>query len=191
MDFVLAIAEDKVPSTHAPDPCYASVQRMPARQHHGLLRAAEFAADGPRQQHARLGAAHRAVGWAACGAGKETKARLQAAGIDVIGITDHTIFRSICFFDPNGPPSRAGLRHGHAGDAEEVDDVKWEMLDEWSRTKRAPKHAQWMRTKAELAGSPFLRAARRQCAGRRVFTQQRPTAARRLLVQVRPSRAHS
>jgi glyoxylase I family protein len=30
------------------------------------------------------------------------KARLQAAGIEVLGVTDHHIFNSIYFFDPNG-----------------------------------------------------------------------------------------
>jgi lactoylglutathione lyase len=30
-----------------------------------------------------------------------------------------------------------------------LDDVKWAMLEEWSRTKRAPKHAHWMH-EAEL-----------------------------------------
>ena len=31
-----------------------------------------------------------------------TKQRQQAGGIDVIGVTDHHIFKSIYFFDPNG-----------------------------------------------------------------------------------------
>lgn len=30
------------------------------------------------------------------------KARLEAAGVEVIGVTDHHIIRSIYFFDPNG-----------------------------------------------------------------------------------------
>jgi glyoxylase I family protein len=30
------------------------------------------------------------------------KARLQAAGVEVLGVTDHHIFKSIYFFDPNG-----------------------------------------------------------------------------------------
>ena len=30
------------------------------------------------------------------------KARLQAHGVEVIGITDHHVFKSIYFFDPNG-----------------------------------------------------------------------------------------
>jgi hypothetical protein len=29
-----------------------------------------------------------------------------------------------------------------------LDEVKWAMLEEWSRTKRAPKHAAWMHEKA-------------------------------------------
>jgi glyoxylase I family protein len=33
---------------------------------------------------------------------KDMKARLEAHGIEVLGITDHHIFHSIYFFDPNG-----------------------------------------------------------------------------------------
>jgi hypothetical protein len=29
----------------------------------------------------------------------------------------------------------------------QLDDVKWAMLEEWSQTKRAPKHAAWMHEK--------------------------------------------
>jgi len=28
-----------------------------------------------------------------------------------------------------------------------LDDVKWDMLEEWAKTKRAPQHAQWMHEK--------------------------------------------
>ena len=33
---------------------------------------------------------------------EDSKTRLQAHGIEVLGITDHRIFKSIYFFDPNG-----------------------------------------------------------------------------------------
>jgi glyoxylase I family protein len=33
---------------------------------------------------------------------EDTMARLKAHGVDVIGVTDHHIFKSIYFFDPNG-----------------------------------------------------------------------------------------
>lgn len=33
---------------------------------------------------------------------RQAKARLEAAGVEVLGVTDHHIIRSIYFFDPNG-----------------------------------------------------------------------------------------
>jgi glyoxylase I family protein len=33
---------------------------------------------------------------------EDSKARLQGHGVEVLGITDHRIFKSIYFFDPNG-----------------------------------------------------------------------------------------
>ena len=40
------------------------------------------------------------------------KSRLQAHGVDVIGITDHHIFKSIYFFDPNGVRQGNQKPHG-------------------------------------------------------------------------------
>jgi hypothetical protein len=75
---------------------------------------------------------------------EQTKARLQAAGIDVVGVTDHTIFKSIYFFDPNGHRLELAADTATPEMMQRLDDVKWAMLEEWSRTKRAPKHAAWM-----------------------------------------------
>ena len=30
---------------------------------------------------------------------------------------------------------------------EKLDAVKWDMLEEWSKTKRAPRHAAWLHAK--------------------------------------------
>jgi len=73
------------------------------------------------------------------------KERLESQGVPVLGVTDHSIFHSIYFFDPNG--HRLELA---CPDPEEdallprLDEVKWAMLEEWSKTKRAPKHAEWL-----------------------------------------------
>jgi len=72
------------------------------------------------------------------------KARLEAAGIAVVGPTDHTIFKSIYFFDPNGHRLELAADTGTPKMTQMLDDVKWEMLEEWSKTRRAPKHAAWM-----------------------------------------------
>jgi catechol-2,3-dioxygenase len=76
------------------------------------------------------------------------KAHLEAEGIDVLGVTDHGIFHSIYFFDPNG--HRLELSCPDPTEAEQLkqlDAVKWAMLEEWSQTKRAPKHAAFLHSK--------------------------------------------
>jgi len=80
----------------------------------------------------------------------EAKERLEAAGIPVVGITDHTIFKSIYFYDPNGHRLELAADCATPEQMKKLDDVKWEMLEEWSRTKRAPKQAAWMHER-ELA----------------------------------------
>jgi catechol-2,3-dioxygenase len=76
------------------------------------------------------------------------KAHLEANGVPVLGVTDHGVFHSIYFFDPNGhrlelacpdPDETARLQ--------QLDAVKWDMLEEWSKTKRAPKHAAFLHAK--------------------------------------------
>jgi catechol-2,3-dioxygenase len=77
----------------------------------------------------------------------ETKTRLEAAGIEVVGPTDHTLFQSIYFFDPNGHRIELAANTGTPEMYAKLDAVKREMLDEWARTKRAPRHAAWMHEK--------------------------------------------
>ena len=55
--------------------------------------------------------------------------------------------------EPETQIARVMVRSGWPREAVEkvlakLDAVKWDMLAEWSRTKRAPKHAAWMHTKA-------------------------------------------
>jgi catechol-2,3-dioxygenase len=78
---------------------------------------------------------------------EETKARLEASGIPVVGITDHAIFKSIYFFDPSGHRLELAANTGTPEMYQQLDEVKWAMLEEWSKTKRAPKHAAWMHEK--------------------------------------------
>ena len=72
------------------------------------------------------------------------KAKLEADGVEVIGPTDHTTFESIYFFDPNGHRLELTVNTPIDGVMERLDAVKWPMLEEWSKTKRAPQHAAWM-----------------------------------------------
>ncbi|MCP5267342.1 MAG: VOC family protein [Burkholderiaceae bacterium] len=150
MDYVLAFAEDHVPSTHEPDPymhifldagggnvlAFFELPNSPTmdRDHN----------TPPWVQHIAFKVENEA-------ALSETKARLEADGIDVIGPTDHTLFKSIYFFDPNGHRLELAADVEVPGISAKLDEVKWAMLEEWSRTRRAPKHAAFMHER-ELSG---------------------------------------
>ena len=79
------------------------------------------------------------------------KARAEARGLDVVGPTDHGIFKSIYFFDPNGHRLELAVDTGTPEELAELKRVAPLMLEEWSRTKKAPQHAAWLHEKARAA----------------------------------------
>ena len=147
MDFQLAIAENEVPSTKAPDPYM-----------HVFLDAGmgNVVAFFELPNSPPMGIDPNTPNWVQHIAFKvkdreeliKFKDHLEANGVEVLGVTDHSIFHSIYFFDPNGhrielacpdPEEEALLKR--------MDEVKWDMLEEWSRTKKAPQHAAWLHAK--------------------------------------------
>ncbi len=80
------------------------------------------------------------------------KEHLEKNGIDVLGVTDHSIFHSIYFVGPSGHRIELACDDPEAEAMNKrLDMVKWDMLEEWSKTKKAPKHADWLHEK-QLAG---------------------------------------
>ncbi len=75
---------------------------------------------------------------------ERVKARLQAAGVEVIGVTDHHIFKSIYFFDPNG--IRLELTAQLASEMQMLEESKHchARLAEWTARKQV-----WRRERAE------------------------------------------
>jgi catechol 2,3-dioxygenase-like lactoylglutathione lyase family enzyme len=143
MKFVLAIAEDEVPSTKAPDP-YMHVF-LDAGQGN-VLAFFELPGQPPmdRDRNTPGWVQHLALECDSVDKLVATKQRLEAAGMEVLGPTDHTIFKSIYFFDPNGHRVELAANTATPEMLKQLDEVKWDMLDEWAKTKRAPKHAAWM-----------------------------------------------
>lgn len=72
------------------------------------------------------------------------KAHIEAQGVEVLGPTHHGIFQSIYFFDPNGHRLELAADIGTADQYAELHRVARPMLDEWTQTKRAPRHADWL-----------------------------------------------
>ena len=152
MDFVLAIAEDRVPSTKAPDP-YMHVFLDAGGGNVLAFFELPNSPEMGRDENTPAWVQHIALKVASVEVLLETKARLQAAGIEVVGPTDHAIFKSIYFFDPNGHRLELAADTATAEQMRRLDEVKWEMLDEWARTRRAPKHAAWLHERA-AGGAP-------------------------------------
>jgi len=143
MKFVLAIAENEVPSTKAPDP-YMHVFLDAGQGNILAFFELPTRAEMGRDPNTPAWVQHLALEVDSMETLLATKARLQAAGIDVIGPTDHTIFQSIYFFDPNGHRLELACNTATPKMLQMLDDVKWDMLNEWAVTKKAPQHARWM-----------------------------------------------
>lgn len=143
MDFILAIAENQVPSTKEPDP-YMHIF-LDAGQGN-ILAFFELPTKPPmgRDPNTPVWTQHLALEVDSMETLLATKARLEADGIAVVGPTDHAIFKSIYFFDPSGHRLELAANAGTPKMMKDLDDVKWEMLEEWSKTKIAPAHARWM-----------------------------------------------
>ena len=75
---------------------------------------------------------------------KAAKLHIESQGVSVLGPTYHGIFRSIYFFDPNGHRLELACDIGTEEQYNELQSVAAAMLDEWDRTKKAPKHADWL-----------------------------------------------
>jgi len=143
MDFVLAIAEDNVPSTGAPDPymhVFLDAGQGNVLAFFELPNAPPMGRDANTPEWVQ----HIAFKVGSMDELLAAKARLEAEGIEVLGPTEHTIFKSIYFFDPNGHRLELACDTATPQMNADLDRVKWEMLEEWSRTKRAPQHAAWM-----------------------------------------------
>jgi lactoylglutathione lyase len=150
MDFVLAIAEDQVPSTQAPDPymhVFMDAGGGNVLAFFELPNSPEMGRDSNTPEWVQ----HIALEVESVAVLETAKARLEAAGIPVIGVTNHTIFKSIYFFDPNGHRLELAANTGSPEMMKKLDEVKWDMLKEWSQTKRAPKHAAWMHEREPTA----------------------------------------
>jgi len=143
MDFLLAIAENEVPSTKAPDP-YMHVFLDAGRGNVLAFFEVPTAATMGFDANTPAWVQHIAFQIDDLDQLQAAKERLVDAGIEVIGPVEHTIFQSIYFFDPNGHRLELAVNTAKPGMLAELKRVAPAMLAEWSRTKQAPNHAAWL-----------------------------------------------
>lgn len=148
MDFQLAIAEDNVPSTGEPDPymhVFLDAGNGNVLAFFELPNSAEMGRDTNTPEWVQ----HIAFRVESLDRLTEAKAHLEELGLDVLGPTHHGIFKSIYFFDPNGHRIELAADIGTPDQLHQLKEVSEDMLEEWSRTKMAPRHAAWLH---EIAG---------------------------------------
>jgi catechol 2,3-dioxygenase-like lactoylglutathione lyase family enzyme len=143
MEFTTAFAEDHVPSTGAYDPymhIFLDCGGGNVIAFFELPNQPEMGKDPNTPAWVQ----HIAFEVADLDALLAAKAHIEAQGIDVVGPTFHGIFRSIYFFDPNGHRLELACNIGTAEQHAELKRVAPLMLQEWSETKKAPRHADWL-----------------------------------------------
>ncbi len=144
-NFILAIAENEVPSTKEPDPymhIFIDIGGGNILAFFELPTKPEMIA--PSDANTPSWTQHLALKVDSVDTMMKVKAKMEADGIEVIGPTNHTIFQSIYFRDPSGHRLELAANTSTPQMDKALDDVKWDMLNEWDRTKQAPTHARWM-----------------------------------------------
>ena len=143
MEYTTAFAEDHVPSTGEFDPYMHVFLDAGGGNVLAFFELPNQPAMG-RDEQTPVWVQHLAFEVADEAALLAAKAHIEAQGIDVLGPTYHGIFKSIYFFDPNGHRLELACNIGTAEQLEELRTLAPVMLEEWSRTKRAPRHAAWL-----------------------------------------------
>ena len=146
MDFQLAIAEDHVPSTGAYDP-YMHIFLDAGNGNVLAFFELPEQPDMDRDHNTPEWVQHIAFKIGSMEELLAAKARAEAHGLDVLGPTHHGIFKSIYFFDPNGHRLELACDISTPEQMAELKRVSVDMLEEWSRTKKAPRHAAWLHEK--------------------------------------------
>lgn len=146
MDLVLSIAENEVPSTKEPDP-YMHIFLNAGNENVLAFFEIPNSPDMGRDNNTPVWVQHLALRVNSVDDLLEAKAELESKGVDVLGPTDHTIFKSIYFFDPNGHRLELAANTGTPAQYKQLNSVAQIMVDEWAETKIAPNHADWLHKK--------------------------------------------
>ena len=143
MELTVSISEDHVPSTKAPDP-YMHIFLDAGMGN--VLAFFELTGQKPmdRDHNTPTWVQHIAFEVESIEVLEKTKEMLISKGLDVLGLTDHGVFKSIYFFDPNGHRLELCANTGTPEQMKKLKEIAPEMIEEWSKTKKPPRAAAWL-----------------------------------------------
>ena len=143
MELTVAIAENEVPSTKAPDP-YMHIFLDAGMGNVLAFFEIPNSPDMGRDENTPKWVQHIALEVENFDALVAARDDLAEKGLDVLGPVNHGVFRSIYFFDPNGHRLELAANTGTIEQMAELKSVAPLMIAEWDETKVAPKHAAWL-----------------------------------------------
>jgi len=143
LEYAMAVSEDRVPSTGEQHPYMHIFFRMADGSYVAFFELPESPAMG-RDEATPQWVQHLALRVDDEAALLRNKARLESHGVEVLGPVDHGICRSIYFFDPNGHRLELTVDTMTPEMKRRLESVSEPMMEEWTRTKRAPHHADWV-----------------------------------------------
>jgi glyoxylase I family protein len=146
LEYAMALAENRVPSTGEPHPYMHVFFRMEDGGYVAFFELPDSPAMG-RDPNTPAWVQHLALRVPDEAALLRCRARIESHGVEVLGPVDHGMCRSIYFHDPNGHRLELAVDTMTPHLRQRLSSVSEAMLEEWSRTKKAPRHADWVHTK--------------------------------------------
>ena len=146
MDYVMAISEDHVPSTKEPDPYMHIFFEIGPGSYLAFFELPNSPAMG-KDPNTPEWVQHIAFAVPDMDTLLAAKARVEGHGIDVIGPIDHTLFKSIYFFDPNGHRLELATNTGAREVWQQAAEAAPAMLDAWNKTGSTGELGAWLHAK--------------------------------------------
>lgn len=148
LEFSMAMAEDRVPSTRERSPYMHVFFKMADGSHVAFF---EVPGSPPmsRDMNTPEWVQHLALKVDSEAALLGYKDRAEAYGLTVIGPVDHTVFKSIYFHDPSGHRLELTIDTANAAQLQDLANARDPMMQEWNRTKRPPRQAAWVHSKLD------------------------------------------
>ena len=143
MDLTVSISEEHVPSTKEPDP-YMHIFLDAGMGNVLAFFELTNQEKMDRDNNTPTWVQHIAFEVESLDVLEKTKETLISKGLDVLGVTDHGVFKSIYFFDPNGHRLELCANTGSRKQMEKLKEIAFDMLEEWSTTKKPPRQAAWL-----------------------------------------------
>ncbi len=146
LEYAMALAEDRVPSTGEPHPYMHVFFRMDDGSYVAFFELPE-SPDMGRDANTPAWVQHLALRVADEETLLANKKRIESHGVEVLGPVDHGVCKSIYFFDPSGHRIELAVDTMTPQMKQRLASVSEAMLQEWSQTKKAPRHADWVHRK--------------------------------------------